>query len=150
MLHNRRTVLKSTGAMVTLLALGIVSADQVHAAGRQGFEARTLDDALRALGARPATSDQLTLNSPDMAENGASVQIGMSSRLPNTTEMYLLIERNPFPLAAAFVFPEGTEPDLQVNVKMAESSDVIVIAKADGRLFAARKQTRVTLGGCGA
>lgn len=150
MLHNRRTVLKSTGAMAALLAFGIVSADQVRAAGRQGFKARTLDDALRALGARPSTSDQLTLISPDMAENGASVQIGMSSRLPNTTEMYLLIERNPFPLAAAFVFPEGTEPDVQVNVKMAESSDVIVIAKANGRLFSARKQTRVTLGGCGA
>lgn len=148
--HSRRAMLKTTGAMATLMALGIVTAEQAQAAGRPGFEARTFNDALRALGAQPAASDQVVIQSPDIAENGASVQITAASRLPNTTEMFVLIERNPFPLAAAFVFPEGTEPDVQVNVKMAETSDVIVVAKADGRLFSARRQTRVTLGGCGA
>lgn len=146
--HNRRTALKTTGAMATLLALGIVTVDQAQAIGRRGFEARTFHDALRALGAQPANSDQVAIQAPDIAENGASVQISASSRLPNTTEMFLLVERNPFPLVASFAFPAGTEPDVQVNVKMAESSDVIAIAKADGRLFAARKHTRVTLGGC--
>lgn len=150
MSSNRRSILKTTGAMATLLALGMVTADQAKAAGRPGFEARTFNDALRALGAEPAASDQVLIQSPDIAENGASVQISASSRLPNTTEMFLLVERNPLPLAAAFMFPEGTEPDVQVNLKMAETSDVIVVAKAGGRLFAARRQTRVTLGGCGA
>jgi sulfur-oxidizing protein SoxY len=148
--HNRRTVLKTTGAMATLLALGIVTAEQAQAVGRPGFEARTLHDALRALGAQPVSSDQVAIQSPDIAENGASVQISIASRLPNTQEMFLLVERNPFPLAAVFVFHEGAEPEMQVNIKMAESSDIIVVAKADGRLFSARRQTRVTLGGCGA
>lgn len=149
MKSTRRTVLKSTGALATLVSLGIVTAQQAHAAGRAGFEAKTLQDALKAVGGTPAASDQVTIVSPDIAENGAVVPVGAVSKLPNTTEIYLLVEKNPTPLAAGFIIPAGTEADVQTRLKMGQSTNVLAVVKADGKLFSATKETKVTLGGCG-
>ncbi len=149
MKHDRRHVLKTTGAMATLLSLGVVTTEEAQAAGRAGFDARSLDDALRAIGGRPAASQQVSIVAPDIAEDGAIVQIGAVSRLPNTTDMYFLVEKNPWPLSAVFRIPPGTEPDVQTRFKMGQSSDVYVVVRADGKLYSAKKETRVTLGGCG-
>jgi sulfur-oxidizing protein SoxY len=146
---NRRTVLQATGAMATLVALGIVTAQQAHAAGRPGFDARTLQDALRTLGGAPATSNQISIASPDIAENGAVVPVTVISRLPKTTEMFVLVERNPLPLTVAFTIPEGTEAEIQTRLRMSESSNIVAVVRADGRLFSVVKETRVILGGCG-
>lgn len=146
---TRRTVLKSTGAMATLLSLGIVTAEQAQAAGRAGFDAKTLQDAIKALGGSVSANDQVQIISPDIAENGAVVPVGAISRIPNTTEIYLLVEKNPVPMAAAFMIPAGTEPDVQTRLKMGQSTDVVAIVKADGKLYSATKETKVTLGGCG-
>ncbi|WP_101048172.1 thiosulfate oxidation carrier protein SoxY [Macromonas nakdongensis] len=146
---SRRTVLKSTGAMATLLSLGIVTAEQAWAAGRAGFDAKTLEEALKALGGAPAANGQVSIVSPDIAENGAVVPVGAISKLPNTTEIYLLVEKNPNPLAAGFTIPAGTEADVQTRLKMGQSTNVLAVVKADGKLYSATKETKVTLGGCG-
>ena len=146
---TRRKVMQRTGALASLVSLGIVSTEQAHAAGREGFEAKTLGDALKAVGGTPAASDQVTIVSPDIAENGAVVPVGAVSKLPNTSEIYLLVEKNPNPLAASFVIPAGTEADVQTRLKMGQSTNVIAVVKAGGKLFSATKETKVTLGGCG-
>ncbi|MEZ5662900.1 MAG: thiosulfate oxidation carrier protein SoxY [Burkholderiaceae bacterium] len=147
---TRRTALKTTGAFATLVSLGIITQQQAMAAvDRAGFEAKTLADALKAIGGEGASSDQVTVVSPDIAENGAVVPVGASSKLPNTTEIYLLVEKNPSPLCAKFVIPAGTEPDVQTRLRMGQSTNVIALVKADGKLYSASKETKVTLGGCG-
>ncbi|MCU0932252.1 MAG: thiosulfate oxidation carrier protein SoxY [Serpentinimonas sp.] len=147
--RTRRQALKTTGALATLVSLGIVTAQQAHAAGRAGFEAKSLQDAIKAVGGTAAANDQVTIVSPDIAENGAVVPVGAVSKLPNTTEIYLMVEKNPTPLAAAFMIPAGTEPDVQTRLKMGQSTNVVAVVKADGKLFSATKETKVTLGGCG-
>jgi sulfur-oxidizing protein SoxY len=148
--NSRRTAIKTTGAFATLVSLGIVTQSQAQAAvDRASFAVKTLDDALKAIGGTPATSDQVTVVSPDIAENGAVVPVGVVSKLPNTTDLYLIIEKNPTPLAAAFMIPAGTAADVQTRVKMGQSTNVVAVVKADGKLFSATKETKVTLGGCG-
>ena len=148
--NSRRTSLKTTGAFATLVSLGIVTQSQAQAAVEQAsFQVKTLDDALKAIGGTPATSDQVSVVSPDIAENGAVVPVGATSKLPNTTEMYLIVEKNPTPLSCAFFIPAGTEADVQTRLKMGQSTNVIAVVKADGKLFSASKETKVTLGGCG-
>jgi len=147
---NRRTAIKTGGALASLVALGIVTAQQAHAAGRPGFEARTLQDALRAVGGVPAPSNQIRVTSPDIAENGALVPVGVSSILPGVTELFILVEHNPFPLLAAFTLAPGTEPDVQIRIRMGQSSNIVAVVRSNGQLFSATKSTRVTLGGCGA
>lgn len=148
--QNRRDALKTTGAFATLVSLGIITQSQAHAAlDRASFEVKTLAEALKAVGGTPANSDQVTVVAPDIAENGAVVPIGASSKLPNTTDIYLIVEKNPMPLAAAFSIPAGTATEISTRLKMGQSSNVIAVVKADGKLYSATKETKVTLGGCG-
>jgi sulfur-oxidizing protein SoxY len=148
--NTRRAALKTTGAFATLVSLGLITQSQAQAAvDRAGFEVKTLADALKAVGGTPASSDQVTVVAPDIAENGAVVPVGATSKLPNTTEIYLIVEKNPMPLSAGFMIPAGTAPEVQTRLKMGQSSNVIAVVKADGKLYSATKETKVTLGGCG-
>ena len=148
--QTRRQALQSTGAFASLIALGLVTQSQVQAAvDNASFQVKTLEDALKAIGGTPATSDQVSVVSPDIAENGAVVPVGATSKLANTTEMYLIVEKNPTPLSCAFFIPAGTAADVQTRLKMGQSTNVVAVVKADGKLFSASKETKVTLGGCG-
>ena len=77
------------------------------------------------------------------------VPIEVTSKLPGTTSLAVLIEKNPFPLASQFRFMDGALPFVKVNVKMGESSIVRVVAEAGGKYYTATKEVKVTIGGCG-
>ena len=77
------------------------------------------------------------------------VPIAVESRLAGTESIALLIEKNPQPLAASFGIPAGTEASVSTRVKMGQSSDVYALVKADGRFYVAKKEIKITLGGCG-
>ncbi|MEZ5702833.1 MAG: thiosulfate oxidation carrier protein SoxY [Burkholderiaceae bacterium] len=148
--NSRRTAIKTTGAFATLVSLGIITQSQAMAAvERASFQVKTLDDALKAIGGTPAASDQVSVVAPDIAENGAVVPVGATSNLPNTTDIYLIVEKNPTPLSCAFMIPAGTAADVQTRLKMGQSTNVVAVVKADGKLYSATKETKVTLGGCG-
>jgi sulfur-oxidizing protein SoxY len=145
--NSRRAAIKTTGAFATLVSLGIITQSQALAAvERASFQVKTLDDALKAT---PAASDQVSVVAPDIAENGAVVPVGATSNLPNTTDIYLIVEKNPTPLSCAFMIPAGTAPEVQTRLKMGQSTNVVAVVKADGKLYSATKETKVTLGGCG-
>jgi len=146
---NRRHLLRQGGALALLVSCGVATLDEALAAEASGFDAKTLDDALASLGAKPADSKDITLTSPDIAENGAVVPLTISSAIPKTDTLYVLVEKNPFPLAASFSIPDGTEPFVAARVKMGESTRVYAVVKADGKLYSTFKETKVTLGGCG-
>ena len=77
------------------------------------------------------------------------VPIEITSNIPGTTSIAVVIEKNPFPLAAKFDFKDGALPYIKLNVKMGETSDVRVVASAGGRHHVATKEIKVTIGGCG-
>jgi sulfur-oxidizing protein SoxY len=147
---NRRTLLKSASALAVLVAAGLVTEREAFAAsGREGFDAKTMADALAAIGAAPVDSKELLITSPDIAENGAVVPVGVVSNIPNTDAIYIFVEKNPMPLTAIFKIMPDTLSQVQTRVKMGVSTNVIVVAKADGKFYSATKETKVTLGGCG-
>jgi sulfur-oxidizing protein SoxY len=153
--RSRRTALKTgggAGLLALLAAAGFVPAGEALAQqwNQAAFSVKTLNEALAALGAQsPATSAGIQIKAPDIAENGAVVPIGIESRLPGTQSIALLIEKNPLPLAASFDIPAGTEPSISTRVKMGESSNVVALVKADGKYYVAKKEIKITLGGCG-
>ena len=148
---TRRTVLKTSSALGLLVACGLVTSRQALAAtGREGFSAKNLADALAAVGGTPADSKEIVITSPDIAENGAVVPVGVVSNIPGTSEIYFFVEKNPNPLAAMFRIPDGTNTAVQSRLKMGQSTNVVAVVKtADGKLYSASKETKVTLGGCG-
>ncbi len=116
------------------------------------FNARSVADALEALGAgTPAeTADVGWGSTPEIAENGAVVPVNVTSKIPGTEAIALLIEKNPNKLAAHFFFPDGTAPVLATRVKISESSRVHALVKTKAnKYFLATREIKVTLGGCG-
>ena len=98
--------------------------------------------------AQAAEWNEVSLNAPDIAENGAVVPVGVSTSL-KAQQIAILVEKNPNVLAAHFTLPAGTEPFVGTRVKMGQTSNVMALVKADGKWFVTSKEVKVTLGGCG-
>jgi sulfur-oxidizing protein SoxY len=140
----RRTLL---GAAAALLLKPLAA---LAAWNESAFGAKTPQDALKGIGASSAPlSKDIVIEAPQIAENGAVVPIEIISNIPGTASIAVVLEKNPFPLAAKFDFMEGALPYVKLNVKMAETADVRVVAMAGGKAYAATKEIKVTIGGCG-
>ena len=153
---GRRKVLKSSGGAAVLglaMAAGLFKPGSAWAQSwnKAAFETKSLNDAVKAMGGGAAAeSKDITITSPDIAENGAVVPFTIASKIPNTESIALLVEKNPNILAASFNIPAGTEPWVNTRVKMGQTSNVIALVKtADGKFYYAPKEVKVTLGGCG-
>jgi sulfur-oxidizing protein SoxY len=153
---RRRDVLK-TGGGATLLALLAAagwlkpSVAEAQAWNKAAFDAKTMDETMKALGggAPMQSKDIAFVSTPDIAENGAVVPIGVTSTIPKTDAIAILVEKNPNMLAALFEIPAGTDPSISTRVKMGQTSNVYALVKADGKYYVASKEIKVTLGGCG-
>ena len=148
----RRVLLQRAGALAAGLAAGLLNPLAALAAtwNKDAFGAKSAADALKGIGAaNPAASDQIVIEAPQIAENGAVVPVEITSNIPGTRSISVLIEKNPFPLAAQFDFMDGALPFVKLNVKMGETSDVRVVAEAGGKHYSASKEIKVTIGGCG-
>jgi len=137
-----------------LAATGLLSAEQALAQqaswNKAAFEAKSLADAVKALGGGGvAESKDITITGPDIAENGAVVPVGVSSKVQGTQAVYILVEKNPNIVAAGFNIPAGTEANVSTRIKMGQSSNIVGLVKANNQFFMASKEVKVTLGGCG-
>jgi sulfur-oxidizing protein SoxY len=143
------------GAVLGLMAAaGLITMEEARAQqqawNKAAFESKTLDETVKALGGSAAAqSGDIAINAPDIAENGAVVPVAISSKIPNTQAIYVLVEKNPNSLAAGFTIPTGTEPAVSTRIKMGQTSNVHAVVKADNKFFVATKEVKVTLGGCG-
>lgn len=94
-------------------------------------------------------SQQITIKAPKTAENGANVPLTIESDLDTITKVYLLVEKNPVPLAAEFILSPSVALYLKARIKMAASCNVIVIADTGERLLRSSRPINVSIGGCG-
>ena len=151
-MQTRRHALKQGLATATVLGSGAVFTVPAHAFNKNAFEAKTVQEALKALGGSGslAESKDVTISGPDIAENGAVVPIGAGTTMAGIKQLALLVEKNPNTLVAVFNVNENIEPNFLTRAKMGQSSDVYAVAIAnDGKAYYAKKEIKVTLGGCG-
>jgi sulfur-oxidizing protein SoxY len=152
---SRRGILKTCGALVVLgSAAGLLKPGSALAQqwNKAAFETRNLGDMLKALGGASAAESkdiQFVNPTPDIAENGAVVPVTVTSSIPRTQSIAIMVEKNPNMLSANFEIPEGTDAFVSTRLKMGETSSVVALVKADGKYYYARKEIKVTLGGCG-
>lgn len=149
---ERRKALK-TGGGIGLLGvftiLGLLPRMALADMSREAFGAKNLSEAFEALGALiPEDGTFIKLTAPDVAENGAVVPVTIESTLNGTEQIFVLVDKNPTMLAARFVIPEGTEGFVTTRIKMAQTSSVIALVKANGMFYRASKEVKVTVGGC--
>jgi len=138
-------------ALVAAFVLTLVRPLAALAAwNKEAFSAKTAGDALKNLGIANATpTKDISVEVPQIAENGAVVPVEISSAIPGTTALIVVIDKNPFPLISRFDFKEGALPFVKVNVKMGETSDIRVLAEAAGKYYVTTREVKVTIGGCG-
>ena len=113
------------------------------------FAAKTFAEALDALGGVPSPSTQITLDAPELADNGAVVPISVTSRLPGTREIVILVDGNPQPVAARFTIADGTHAFVSTRIRMAQSGTIYAAVRTDDGLYVAARATQVNVGGCG-
>jgi sulfur-oxidizing protein SoxY len=119
---------------------------------KDAFDAKSVADALKAVGVTgaPTESKDVTITGPDIAENGAVVPLSVATALPGVKQLMLLVEKNPNAVVAIFNTSEFVESNFTTRAKLGQSSDVYAIAVMnDGKALFAKKEVKVTLGGCG-
>jgi sulfur-oxidizing protein SoxY len=150
----RRILLRAAGGapLAALLAAGLLRPGRVLATPRNdgAFEARTLAEALRRIGAQEAApSPEIQIKAPEIAENGAVVAVEVVSNLPATRRIAIVVDKNPFPLILQVDFAPGVRPQLATRIKMAETSALRAVVEAGGKTYTVLREIKVTLGGCG-
>ena len=151
-MQTRRETLKHSAIVAGLLATtGLFPQYALAAYNKTAFEAKSLAEVLKAIGAgAPVESKDVTIGGPDIAENGAVVPLTASTVLPGAKQMLILVEKNPAAMIAMFNLTDSVEVNVATRAKMGQSSDVYaVVIMADGKVLFAKKEVKVTLGGCG-
>ncbi len=151
---RRKLLQGSTAALFApWIGAGLLAPRRVIAAewNRPAFTARNVNEALKAWGAtNAAESRNIVINAPEIAENGAKVEIDITSQIPDSRSIAIFVDRNPMPLCAAISFSGGALPYCRAQLKLAESTRLRAVVKAgDGKTYVAFREIKVTLGGCG-
>jgi sulfur-oxidizing protein SoxY len=151
-MQTRRQILQHSAIVAGLLAAtGLFPRLAFAGFNKVAFDAKSVPDAVKAYGgSAPVESKDVTLTAPDIAENGAVVPFTVSTTLPGVKHLLLLVEKNPSALIAKFDVSDSVDANFATRAKMGQSSDVYAVAiMADGKALYAKKEVKVTLGGCG-
>jgi sulfur-oxidizing protein SoxY len=161
---SRRSVLRALGLLgVAAAAAPFRVGAPRSAVGQGGLGAlqpeEKVDATLKRLfGGRPIKdgSGVIKLELPLIAENGAVVPVTVEVQSPMTSanyvkQIYIISDKNRRPLNAKFTLtPEMGVASIGANLRLGETTDVRAIAElSDGTLLMAKREVKVTVGGCG-
>jgi sulfur-oxidizing protein SoxY len=148
---TRRDVLAGVG-MSALAATSVMLVVRPAAAGK-----KEADEAVKkVLGSRAAKSGRISLEVPQIAENGNTVPIGLRVDSPMTEADYVktvhvFADANPNPSIAAFHFtPNSGKAYVSTRIRMLKTQNIIAVAEmSNGDVYVAKNEVKVTIGGCG-
>ena len=151
---QRRTFMKGTlaaSSVAVAVSAGLLSPSTVLAAWPESaFKSKSVTDALSGLGmGTTSPSGDIKITAPDIAENGAVVPVKVATSIAGATSIAILVEKNGSPLTANFNLKGSAKGFVATRIKMQKTSAVIAVVKAGGKAFSARKEVKVTIGGCG-
>jgi sulfur-oxidizing protein SoxY len=148
MIFARRQMFSIGIAAAALAAFG--GALPAHAAGQ-------VDQLIEKFtGGKKPMEGKVKLDLPEIAENGNTVPMTVMVDSPMTadshvTDVLVVADGNPHAGVATFHFsPASGVAEANTRVRLAKTQNVIAIAKMnDGSLYVAKKEVKVTIGGCG-
>jgi sulfur-oxidizing protein SoxY len=156
MIEYRRKFLTggtTAALLIPFIGLGLLKPNRVIAAEWQknAFTARNINDALKTYGSANAIeSRDIVIAAPEIAENGAKVEIEITSNVQKTRSIAVFADKNPTPLCTELEFGPSAVPYTKIQVKLGETTRIRAIVKTqDGKSHVAFREIKVTLGGCG-
>jgi sulfur-oxidizing protein SoxY len=161
-LISRRSALGTLGAVGVAVAAGTlglpVGAGAQGASPALGLQESVQDGLKRVFGGRPIKDGGavIKLDIPPIAENGAVVPVNVEVSAPMTPGSYvksiwIVADKNRIPIVAkATLTPESGQAFVGANIRLGETTDVrAVVEQSDGTLLMAKREVKVTVGGCG-
>ena len=113
------------------------------------FDETEFEPALKGLiGDQELLEGHVKIDAPEIAENGATVPVKISTDLDNVEWISIMGDKNPRPWISRFYFHGKTKPFVSTRIKLRESSNIVAIIKADGKLYSTKSAVKVTAGGC--
>jgi sulfur-oxidizing protein SoxY len=110
----------------------------------------------KLFGDKKIIDGKIKLDLPSIAENGLVVPLSFEVESPMTDKDYVkaihfFAEGNPNPLIASFQFtPMSPKAAAAIRIRLATSQNIIAVAEmSGGEVYTARKEVKVTIGGCG-
>lgn len=159
---SRRTFIVSAAAGVAMSSAisTLLTIEQSHAgdASASSAERSTLfdDEFKKLMGSTEPVEGKITVELPEIAENGNFVPLTISVDSPMTTDDYvrkihLLSTNNPVARVATFhLSPVNAVARVQSRMRLSKTQDVVVIAEmSTGVMAIATSLVKVTIGGCG-
>ncbi|MCK5521721.1 MAG: thiosulfate oxidation carrier protein SoxY [Thiomargarita sp.] len=155
----RRAFLKGVIATGGAMVLGSTLLPQSVMADwpKDAFGAESIDETLKILFEKSGnvknvtTSKEITIEAPNIAENGAVVPVEVTANFDRVESIVIIGDKNPKALVAQFNFPN---PDnavgwVKTRIKLGQTSNIVAVVKANGKLYMAKREVKVTIGGCG-
>ena len=134
------------------LCAGVVAAAAL--AGRAGLAFAADENGTAAAiqaftGGADVSEGGVTIGAPEIAENGSTVPVDVSA--DGAAAIMLLASGNPNADVATFEFSAlSGSSSAATRIRLAKTQDVIAVARmADGSFSMAKRQIKVTIGGCG-
>jgi sulfur-oxidizing protein SoxY len=148
---GRRTFLLGAGATVAIAAF----LANLPALAQEPV--RSIDEALKkVLGDATPAESGITLEVPEIAENGNTVPFSLAVDSPMTPESYvktlhIFASGNPQVGVASYTFtPESGKAAISSRMRLARTQDIVAVAElSDGKFLIGRRGVKVTIGGCG-
>lgn len=148
LMTNRRQVMALGGAAaVALLGQSVVPAQAAN---------DSADLIAKFTGGKTAASGRVKLDLPEIAENGNTVPMTVMVESPMTEQSYvtdvlIVADGNPRAGVATFHFsPASGVAEANTRIRLASTQNIIAVAKMnDGSFYTAKKEVKVTIGGCG-
>ena len=141
-----------------LLALGAIGAAAWVAFRHEASAASELFTAefKKVVGDRKLLDGKIKIDLPSIAENGLVVPLNFEVDSPMTASDYVkavhfFAEDNPNPQVASFFFtPLAPKAAAAIRIRLARTQNIVAVAElSNGDFYTARKEVKVTIGGCG-
>ena len=139
--------LGAAGATLTLIGRG----ESAFAAAKEAAE-----QVAKFTGGKTADKAKVSIELPEIAENGNTVPLLVSVDAPMTVDNYVseilvVADGNPNPGVATFHFsPLSGKAEASTRIRLATTQNIIAVAKTSkGEFFTNQKLVKVTIGGCG-
>ena len=148
---SRRDFIKCSGAGAAVVLSASLLPDLAHA------DVNATSEAIKKLiGEKKMTEGRITIEAPQIAENGNTVPIGFEVDSPMTDANYvksvhIFADQNPSPTVGSFHFSPGSgKAKVNTRMRMMKTQNILAVAEmSDGAVFMAKAPVKVTIGGCG-
>ena len=114
------------------------------------------DDIAKFTGGATPEKGKISIELPEIAENGNTVPLSFAVDAPMTNADYVsdvlvVAEGNPNPGVATFHFtPLSGKAEAATRIRLATTQNIVVVAKTSGgKFYTGQKLVKVTIGGCG-